>query len=102
MTTKELSDLEFTRELLSFFGGRKAAVLFGWCGIFYVMGVRNRRDLLATSVAAAATRYRIASDLRRFRIYLAEKGIDGHFAGEPEDSAVDDLLVRIGALARAA
>jgi hypothetical protein len=102
MSTKELSDLDFMRELLGFFGGRKSAVLMGWCGIFYLMGIRNRKDMLASSLAAPATRYRIAADLRRFRLHLVEKGVGADFAGESADLAVDDLLVRIGALGKVA
>ena len=102
MSTNELSDLDFTRELLGFFGGRKCAVLVGWCGIFYLMGVRSRKDMLASSFAAPATRYRIAADLRRFRVHLVEKGLGGDFASESTDVAVDHLLVRIGALGKAA
>jgi hypothetical protein len=103
MSTKELSDLDFTRELLGFFGGPRAARLLGWCGIFYLLGVRSRRDMLnREDIGHTATRYRIASDLRRFRLHLIEKGLGADFADESEDLAVDDLLVRIGALGKAA
>ncbi len=101
MTAKELSDLDFMRELLSFFGAPIAARLLGWCTVFYLVGVRNRRDLLASPVAAVATRYRVAAQLREFRVHLVEKGwLD--LTAETRDAAVDDLLVRLGALGKAA
>ncbi len=101
MTTKELSDLDFMRELLSFFGPQTAARLVGWCSVFYVMGVRNRKDMLGSPLGHLGTRYRVAAELRRFREYLVGKGLMDATV-ETEDVAVDDLLVRIGALGKAA
>jgi len=100
MSAKELSDMDFMRELLSFFGSGPAARIIGWCAVFYVMGIRNRKDLLASKVVGQATRYRVAADLRRFRGHLVEKGLLDPTVG-PE-AAVDDLLRRIGDLGKAA
>jgi hypothetical protein len=102
MSQEELSDLEFTRELLAFFGAVRAAKLMGWCALFYVVGVRSRADLLASGVAAPATRYRVAADMRRFRAYLLSKGLFLGVDQADEERGFDELLVRVGGIGRAA
>jgi hypothetical protein len=102
MSQKELSDLEFTRELVLFFGAVRAAKLMGWCALFYVEGVRTRADLLASGVAAPATRYRVAGDMRRFRGYLRTKGIVEGADLLDDERGFDELLSRVGGIGRAA
>jgi predicted LPLAT superfamily acyltransferase len=70
----DISSAEVVRELVAYFGVRRAAALLGYCFLFVVAGAESRRDILAADVGSIELRYRILSDIRRFRASLAEKG----------------------------
>jgi hypothetical protein len=97
MSGQELSDLEFGRALVDFFGFRHALVVMGWCNWWALVGIQSRADALASGYGHLASRYRILNDVRRFRKHLVEAGV---VVGPEElpDAAVDDLMVHIGKL----
>ena len=101
MSQTELSDLDFMRELVACLGYRRAAGVLGWCGMYYLYGVRSRSDLIASDIGHLATRYRVLGDLRAFREHLRAKGLVLADV-ENEDQAVDELMVHLGSMDRAA
>ncbi len=70
MNADDMSDLEFARSMVDFFGPRRAAALVGYCALWSVMGIRSAKDMTSDSV----TWYRAMADLRRFRDHLSALG----------------------------
>lgn len=75
---KSLSDREFVREWMAFFGPTTGARLLGWC---VLTGVRmpddapvDERSLIDFGWGAPSTRYRNVGYLKRFKAYMDEKG----------------------------
>lgn len=66
----DLGDVEFVRELMSFFGPRRGSAILGYCTVWAMTGVRGPADLPGD----ATTWYRVVADLRRFRDHLTELG----------------------------
>jgi len=73
---KELGDVRLLRELVDFFGRRRAAALLGHCAIFVAFGVQTRADVLGCDAVSLSTRYRVLADIRAFRAAMAAKGYD--------------------------
>lgn len=91
---EELSDLAFLREMVSFFGGRRASGLVGYCVVWQTMGARTWQEIEALELGDRSAFYRARADLRGFRDHLASLG------QEPGD--VDTLQARVAGLARLA
>ena len=101
MSEKEISDLDFMRELVGCVGYRRAATITGWCLLYALYGVQSRADLLASDVGHLATRYRVLADIRGFYDYLRAKGLEPA-STESEDDAMSELIVHLGRLGKAA
>jgi hypothetical protein len=93
MTFEDVSDLAMLRELVAFFGPRRAFGLVGLCVGWSSMGVRTWQELEALELGDQAQWYRARADLRRFRDALAVKW--GRDAG-----SVDDVQGRLAGIAR--
>jgi hypothetical protein len=70
VNAEDMSDLEFARSMIDYFGARRAAALVGYCSLWAITGVRSAKDLGSDPV----TWYRAMADLRRFRDDLAARG----------------------------
>jgi hypothetical protein len=66
----DMSDIEFARTMVDFFGPRRAAALVGYCALWTLLGIRSAKDLDRDPV----TWYRAMADLRRFRDHLRTLG----------------------------
>lgn len=103
MTQTEIGNVELVRELVSFFGSRRAASLIGYCAVAAALGATTRVEMLAVEALSLSTRYRVLADIRSFRSHLAEEGFAVETSGDAEeDAALDALISRIAGLARAA
>ena len=74
LSKAEMSDLEFVRELVAFFGARRAASLIGYCTLMALSGVQTRQDMVNSEVLEFRTKYRVLADIRAFRAAMAAKG----------------------------
>jgi len=84
LSREEMSDLDMVRELVAFFGTRRAASLIGYCALFAMAGCETRQDMLNSPIMEFRTKYRVLADLRAFRGALAAKG---YALGEGADEA---------------
>lgn len=68
-----MSDAEFFKEFVGFFGLKRALALAGWAVLFGVQGIENGPDyraMLEAQGLSRSTAYRASADLRRFREHL--------------------------------
>ncbi len=92
VSTDDLNDVQFLREMVSFFGYRRAFGLLGLCIGWGILGVRGPADLEAIGAAERTTWFRAMADLRRFRDKLDDDG--------QEPGTVDDVREHVYRLAR--
>lgn len=95
--TKSVSDVQLVAEVVTFFGPRRSAAVLGYCTMLAVVGVRSREDIVARKMArmvSIETRYRLLTDLRKFRAYMAAKG----YAGFDPDEGEVELVNRLGSV----
>lgn len=85
MSEEEMGDLRFVRELVGFFGTRRAAALVGYCVLFALAGCKTRQDMLGSDILEFRTKYRVLADIRAFRSAMAAKG---YAIGEDDAEAV--------------
>jgi hypothetical protein len=74
LTREDIGNLEVVRELVAFFGTRRAAALLGYCLLFVLSGVNTRAEMVASDVLEFRTKYRVLADIRSFRAAMAAKG----------------------------
>jgi len=87
LTREEIGNLELIRELVGYFGTRRAASLLGYCLLFAVAGVSSRQEMLASDVVEFRTKYRVLADIRSFRTAMREKGYAMGLDDGPEGDA---------------
>lgn len=96
MSAKELSDLDFARAMVDFFGARRAATLIGWSVLWSLEGAKTAQDF--TRAGNWRTRYRVVADFRRFRDHL----VAGGFLELDEPDGVEHLVEKVRELRNAA
>lgn len=94
MVGENLTDLEFFRAMVAFFGHRRTFGLIGLCVGWQLAGVETWQEIEAQELGEKTTWYRARVDLRRFRDHL---GPLGEFSGD-----VDSVQLRVAGLARLA
>jgi hypothetical protein len=92
---EDLSDMEFFRAMVAFFGARRALGLIGLCIGWQLGGVTTWRGIEAAQLGDHSTWYRARADLRRFRDHL---GPLGEFSGDVV--ALEERVASLGRLAR--
>ena len=90
MVGEDLTDLEFFRAMVAFFGHRRTFGLIGLCVGWQLAGARTWHEIEAQELGNHATWYRARVDLRRFRDHL---GPLGEFSGD-----VDSVQRRVAGL----
>lgn len=73
---KDLSNAALLAEMGRFFGPARAAKFMGWLMLAALNGIEHRDQLPTGNWASQATRYRVAMDVRDFRVFLAAAGYD--------------------------
>jgi hypothetical protein len=99
LSKQEMSDVDFVRELVRFFGARRAAAIIGYCVLFSLAGCQTRQDMLASDILEFRTKYRVLADIRAFRAAMVAKGYTG-WVDPSEDEAA--TVLHLASLSRAA
>lgn len=94
---RELGDIEFMGEMLSFFGSRRTFELIGWCLWWSMIGARSFADIYRIyeskkpkNGASRSASYRSIADIKRFREHLIKLEEREYSAEE-----VSERLVRL-------
>lgn len=96
LSAQEMGDIALVRELVGFFGTRRAAALIGYCVLFVLAGVETRADMVASDVLEFRTKYRVLADIRAFRAAMRAKGYTNITPEGPEADA--DMVRTLGRL----
>lgn len=73
---KRLTDVDFIRELLAYFGTGTGVRLYGWVTAALVLGCETERDLLERAPGGRSQRYENVAALRGFMAHLDALGYD--------------------------